>query len=90
MAVRGDEASPVNKGLLCVKGYHLPAMLYGEDRLTYPQLRRRTAGSTRISWDEALDLIAAKFGETLEAARPRRRWPCTARASGRSSTATRR
>ena len=22
MAVRGDEASPVNRGLLCVKGYH--------------------------------------------------------------------
>ena len=35
LAVRGDEASPVNRGLLCVKGYHLPAMLYGEDRLLY-------------------------------------------------------
>ncbi len=29
VAVRGDEQSPVNKGLLCVKGYHLPGMLYG-------------------------------------------------------------
>ena len=25
VAVRGDQLSPVNKGLLCVKGYHLPA-----------------------------------------------------------------
>ena len=33
VAVRGDELSPVNKGLLCVKGYHLPALLYGRDRL---------------------------------------------------------
>ena len=39
MAVRGDEANPVNRGMLCVKGYHLPAMLYGEDRLRYPMLR---------------------------------------------------
>ncbi len=42
VAVRGDEASPVNRGLLCVKGYHLPGLLYGSDRLLYPQ--KRTAG----------------------------------------------
>ena len=41
VAVRGDEASPVNRGLLCVKGYHLPGLLYGEDRLLYPQKRAR-------------------------------------------------
>ncbi|MCP3964399.1 MAG: molybdopterin-dependent oxidoreductase [bacterium] len=65
MAVRGDEASPVNRGLLCVKGYHLPAFLYGEDRLLYPQLRDGD-GWKRISWDEALDLVAAKYQETLD------------------------
>jgi nitrate reductase NapA len=65
MAVRGDEASPVNRGLLCVKGYHLPAMLYGKDRLRYP-LKRDGEGWTRISWDEALDLVAGKFQETLD------------------------
>jgi nitrate reductase NapA len=65
VAVRGDTASPVNRGLLCVKGYHLPGMLYGEDRLTHP-LRRATDGSLeRITWDEALDLIAKRFGSTL-------------------------
>ncbi len=65
MAVRGDEASPVNKGLLCVKGYHLPAMLYGEDRLTHPMLRDGDSWR-QISWDEALDLIAEKFQEALD------------------------
>ena len=65
MAVRGDEASPVNRGLLCVKGYHLPAFLYGEDRLRYP-MKRDGSGLTRISWDEALDLIASKYQETLD------------------------
>ncbi len=67
VAVRGDEASPVNRGLLCVKGYHLPAMLYGEDRLEYPMLRNADGnGWTRITWDEALDLIATKYQETLD------------------------
>jgi nitrate reductase NapA len=66
MAVRGDEASPVNRGLLCVKGYHLPAFLYGEDRLLYPMQRDEGGGLTRISWDEALDLIASKYREALD------------------------
>jgi nitrate reductase NapA len=67
MAVRGDTANPVNRGLLCVKGYHLPGILYGEDRLTEP-LRRKADGNgfEAISWDEALDLIAEKFSSTLE------------------------
>ena len=66
VAVRGDEASPVNRGLLCVKGYHLPAMLYGEDRLKVPMLRGADGKLKEISWDEALDLIAEKFGDTLK------------------------
>jgi len=70
-AVRGDEASPVNRGMLCVKGYHLPAMLYGEDRLTHPMLRNENGkGFSRISWDEALDLIARKYQEALDEAGP--------------------
>lgn len=66
LAVRGDVASPVNKGLLCVKGYHLPGFLYGKDRLLYPMRRMPDGALTRISWDEALDLVASKFKETLE------------------------
>ena len=69
LAVRGDEASPVNKGLLCVKGYHLPAFLYGEDRLLHPQLRDGD-GWKRISWDEAIDLVASKYREALDTAGP--------------------
>lgn len=65
VAVRGDVRSPVNKGLLCVKGYHLPAMLYGKDRLTHPMLRKN-GKLEKISWDEALDLIAEKFGTALK------------------------
>lgn len=65
-AVRGDAASSVNRGLLCAKGYHLPGILYGEDRLLYPQKRSEDGQSfVRISWDEALELIAKKFSAAL-------------------------
>ena len=70
VAVRGDEASPVNRGLLCVKGYHLPGLLYGADRLLYPQRRNADGSLTRISWDEALDLVARRFGDTLKESGP--------------------
>lgn len=70
MAVRGDVASPVNRGLLCVKGYHLPAFLYGKDRLTHPQRRFADGRVETISWPEALDLIAEKFQGTLDTRGP--------------------
>ena len=66
VAVRGDAKNPVNQGLLCAKGYHLPAMLYGRDRLTHPMRRDANGKLTKISWDEAIELIASKFSETLE------------------------
>jgi len=66
MAVRGDEKSPVNRGLLCVKGYHLPALLYGGDRLTHPQVRGADGVLKRISWDEAIGLIADRFRAVLK------------------------
>ncbi len=66
VAVRGDEANPVNRGLLCVKGYHLPGVLYGKDRLRYPMRRSADGSLERISWDAALDLIADKFKGALD------------------------
>jgi nitrate reductase NapA len=66
VAVRGDEKSPVNRGLLCVKGYHLPAFLYGKDRLRYPMRRKPDGSLERISWDDALALMAEKYQEAIE------------------------
>ena len=65
-AVAGDELSQVNKGLLCIKGYSLPGILYGEDRLKTP-LIRKDGKLAAASWEEALDLVASKFKETLRA-----------------------
>ena len=40
VATHGDIKSPVNKGLACIKGYFLSKIMYGEDRLTQPLLRK--------------------------------------------------
>ncbi|OGX31056.1 MAG: nitrate reductase [Omnitrophica WOR_2 bacterium RIFCSPHIGHO2_01_FULL_48_9] len=62
VAVQGDRQAPVNKGLLCVKGYHAGAALYGKDRLTHP-LIRKNGQLQRASWEEAIDLIAGKIAK---------------------------
>ncbi|MFO0915236.1 MAG: molybdopterin-dependent oxidoreductase [Pirellulales bacterium] len=60
VAIAGDRAADVNKGLLCVKGYHVGGILYGKDRLTRPLLRR--AGRlVEITWDEAIEVIARRI-----------------------------
>jgi nitrate reductase NapA len=69
VAVQGDPQNPVNKGLLCVKGYHVPLVLYGADRLLKPQIRR-SGQLVDASWDEALDLVANKFKEAAERSGP--------------------
>jgi len=60
VAIAGDKAADVNKGLLCVKGYHVGGILYGNDRLTKP-LRRKQGRLVEIEWDEAIDTIARRI-----------------------------
>lgn len=60
VAIQGDQKADVNKGLLCVKGYHVGLALYGKDRLTTPMLKR-DGRMVPISWDEAIQTIAAKI-----------------------------
>ena len=57
VAIAGDQAAEVNRGLLCVKGYHVGLILYGKDRLTTPLLRKK-GKLVPISWDQALDIMA--------------------------------
>ncbi len=60
VAVAGDKHAEVNKGLLCVKGYHVGAIMYGRDRLTQPLLRKGDE-LVAISWEEAIDTIAQRI-----------------------------
>ncbi len=57
VAVAGDREAEVNKGLLCVKGYHVGLILYGKDRLTRPLLKQN-GKHVPISWDRAIDIVA--------------------------------
>lgn len=65
VAVAGDKAADVNKGLLCVKGYHVGSILYGKDRLTKPLLRKE-GGLVPIEWDAAIELIAERIMKAPE------------------------
>ena len=64
VAVKGDPASPVNRGLCCVKGYHSVQALYGKDRLTKAMVRKG-GELVEVPIGEALDLVAAKMKETI-------------------------
>jgi nitrate reductase NapA len=71
VATHGDVKAEVNRGLNCVKGYFLSKIMYGEDRLTTP-LMRKSAGMfdkegafEPVSWDEAFDLMAEKCKAAL-------------------------
>lgn len=44
VAVKGDPAAPVNRGLNCIKGYFNAKIMYGEDRLVAPLLRVNDKG----------------------------------------------
>ena len=67
-AVQGDRENH-NRGLLCLKGFLLPQILAAPDRCLHP-LVRRDGRLVRASWDEALDLVARKLREAVEAHGP--------------------
>jgi anaerobic selenocysteine-containing dehydrogenase len=62
--VVGDPAHPVSRGFACVKTYRYPERNNHPDRPKYPQKRVGAKGAgrwQRLSWDDALDEIAAKL-----------------------------
>jgi nitrate reductase NapA len=67
VAVRGDRKSPVNRGLLCAKGYANARIPYGADRLTRPLLRMKGGrfakhGDFRaVSWEEAFSVMKEQW-----------------------------
>ncbi len=82
--IEGDPDNPVNRGTLCPKGAGLRDMIQSKDRLKWPEVRE--AGSSewkRISWNEALDRIAAHMKADRDAnfiaqnadGLPVNRWP---------------
>ena len=62
--VQGDPDHPFTDGSLCTKVAHYPERMYAPDRLQHPLRRVGPKGEgefKRVSWDEALDEIAARI-----------------------------
>ncbi len=62
--IAGDPDCPINHGTLCPKGLASMDLAYHPKRLTYPVKRIGPKGSgqwVRISWEEALDIIASRI-----------------------------
>ena len=61
VAVDGDRRSPVTDGFVCGKVRKIADHLYGPDRILQPHIR-----GERVTWDQALDHIAAKLTSVRE------------------------
>ncbi len=67
--LRGDPSHPVTRGFLCAKVAQYLDRVYSPDRVLYPLKRIAAKGAgkgdftdfERITWDEALTTIAARF-----------------------------
>ncbi len=77
VAVKGDPAAPVNRGLNCIKGYFNAKIMYGEDRLTQPLLRVGADGKfdkhgkfAPVSWKRAFDEMEVHIKKALKASGP--------------------
>ncbi len=77
VAVKGDPAAPVNRGLNCIKGYFNAKIMYGADRLKQPLLRVNAKGEfdkkgnfAPISWERAFDEMEVNIKKALKASGP--------------------
>lgn len=64
--VTGDPTDPVSRGAICIKGMSSLEYLDNPLRLRHPMKRVGARGEGKwreITWDEALDEVAAKLGE---------------------------
>lgn len=61
LKTEGNPNHPISKGYLCPKGKALPDMLKADDRLRHPLKKLRDDSWQEISWDEALESIAANL-----------------------------
>src|SRR3954463_3614655 len=66
VTIDGSHKNPVTNGYICAKVRRFDQRVYGVDRILYPGVRKGRKGDgrfTRVPWEEALELVAAKFEE---------------------------
>lgn len=62
IGVEPNQANPVNKGMLCAKGWNSFEFVGSPDRLKTP-LIRKNGELVESTWKEALDLIHSRLNE---------------------------
>jgi anaerobic selenocysteine-containing dehydrogenase len=65
--IDGTSRSPTTNGFICAKVRHFADRVYGDARILHPAVRRGRKGAgvfARVSWDEALTLVAERLQET--------------------------
>lgn len=61
LRVSADAAFPVNRGLMCIKGFNSAALLDHDARITTPLLRDDRGELQAVSWKTALDFVVDKL-----------------------------
>src|SRR6185436_16129313 len=62
--IDGSTQNHITNGYICAKVRRFHERVYGEDRILHPAVRRGAKGAgtfKRVTWDDALELIAEKF-----------------------------
>src|SRR6266851_1889113 len=80
VALRGDPLHPYTRGALCNKVADYLNYARSSERLLYPMRRVGPKGSgefSRMSWDEALDTIAAQLADVIAKYGAEAIWPIT-------------
>jgi len=68
-SIDGSAANPATGGYICAKVRRFAERVEGADRLLHPAVRVGPKGSgalSRIGWEEAIDLVAARLAEARE------------------------
>jgi anaerobic selenocysteine-containing dehydrogenase len=73
-SVEPDLEHPTGSGF-CLKGGAAPELVYSPDRILHPLIRTRPKGAadpgwTRVSWDEALDVVTSELQGIARASGP--------------------
>ena len=64
VTIDGTRKNPVTEGYICAKVRKFDQRVYGPDRLLYPAVRKGRKGEgkfKRVTWEEALELVAERF-----------------------------
>ncbi len=67
VGVKADTTNPITHGYSCNKGYTIGHYVRHAQRTQYPLKRKPDGSFERISWNQAIDEIAAKLNKILKA-----------------------